>query len=67
MNTLGTILPIAVAMPGPLELVLILLVAVLLFGAKRIPEIASSIGKAIREFKGGIKEIDKDLKQNEGK
>lgn len=38
------------------ELVLITLVALLLFGAKRLPEIGRSIGKAITAFKDGIKE-----------
>jgi sec-independent protein translocase protein TatA len=40
--------------PEPLDLVLILLVALLLFGANRLPETARSIGKAIREFRAGI-------------
>jgi len=41
--------------------VLILLVlALLVFGAKRIPEIGSSLGKGIREFKNSLKEIGSD-------
>jgi sec-independent protein translocase protein TatA len=36
---------------GPWELVLIFLVVLLVFGAKRIPEIAQGLGKGIREFK----------------
>ena len=36
------------------EIVLILLVVLLLFGAKRIPEIARSLGKGVKEFKKGI-------------
>lgn len=43
-----------ISMPGPLELVLILLVVLLLFGAKRLPEIARGMGEAIREFKKSI-------------
>ncbi len=39
---------------GPMELVIILLIVVLLFGARRIPEIAKGLGKGIREFKGAI-------------
>jgi sec-independent protein translocase protein TatA len=39
---------------GPLELVLILVIVLLLFGAGRIPEIGASIGKGIRAFKRGI-------------
>jgi len=41
--------------------ILILLVIVLLvFGAKRIPEIGSSLGKGIREFKNSLKEVESD-------
>jgi sec-independent protein translocase protein TatA len=43
------------------ELMLIFLVVLLLFGAKRLPEIGSSLGKGIREFKGSIREIEGDL------
>jgi len=42
--------------PGPLEIVLIVVALLLLFGARRIPEIARSIGQALREFKKGIHE-----------
>ena len=38
------------------EILLILLVVLLLFGAKRLPEVGSSIGKGIREFKRSISE-----------
>jgi sec-independent protein translocase protein TatA len=47
-------------MPGNLgftEILLILLVVLLLFGAKRIPEIAGSFGKGIREFKKNMSDI----------
>jgi len=46
--------------PGAWEVLLIVGVIVLLFGAKRIPELAKSLGTGIREFKTGLKEIDKD-------
>ena len=39
------------SMPGPFELVVIFLVILLLFGAKRLPEVGRSLGKSIREFK----------------
>jgi sec-independent protein translocase protein TatA len=39
---------------GPMELIIILLIVVLLFGGKRIPEIAKGLGKGIREFKGAL-------------
>ena len=44
------------------EIILIFLVVLLLFGAKRLPEIGSSLGKGIREFKGSIREIEGELK-----
>jgi sec-independent protein translocase protein TatA len=47
---------------GMWEIVLIFLVVLLLFGAKRLPEIGSSLGKGIREFKGSLKEIEGELK-----
>ncbi len=47
-------------MPGPYELIIILLIALLLFGAKRLPEIGKFLGKGIREFKKATKEITKD-------
>lgn len=47
------------------ELVLMFTVVLLLFGAKRLPEIGSSLGKGIREFKGSMREIQGELKQVE--
>lgn len=38
-------------MPGPWELIIILIIVVLIFGAKRIPEIMGGIGKGIKTFK----------------
>jgi sec-independent protein translocase protein TatA len=45
------------------EMILIFLVVLLLFGAKRLPEIGSSLGKGIREFKSSVREIEGELKQ----
>jgi sec-independent protein translocase protein TatA len=42
---------------GPMELMLILVIVLVLFGARRVPEIGASIGKGIREFKKGLNEI----------
>jgi sec-independent protein translocase protein TatA len=39
---------------GPLELVIILLILLVIFGAKRLPEIGRSLGSSAREFKHGI-------------
>lgn len=46
---------------GPLEMILIFLVVLLIFGAKRIPEIARGLGKGIREFKDATNEISREL------
>ncbi len=46
---------------GTAELLVILGVAVLLFGAKRIPEVAKSIGKSFNAFKQGLKEVSDDV------
>jgi sec-independent protein translocase protein TatA len=43
---------------GAQELMIILGIVVLIFGAKRLPELGSGVGKAIRNFKGGIKSIE---------
>jgi len=43
---------------GTTELIVILLVLLLLFGAKRIPEIARSIGRSLSQFKKGLKDDD---------
>ena len=50
---------------GTGELLLILLIILLLFGAKKLPEIARSIGKALKEFKKAGKNI-KDEVDKEG-
>lgn len=43
---------------GMPELLVILLIALLIFGAARVPEIGRALGKAIAEFKKGIKDKD---------
>ena len=49
---------------GPTELIIIAVIILLLFGAKRIPEIGKGIGGAIREFKKVKKEISKEPDDN---
>jgi sec-independent protein translocase protein TatA len=41
-------------LPGPSELILILLIVVMVFGARRIPEIMNGIGQGIRSFKKAV-------------
>ncbi len=44
------------------EMILMFLIVLVLFGAKRLPEIGSSLGKGIREFKSSVREIEHELK-----
>ncbi len=46
---------------GPTELIVIFLGILLLFGAKRIPEIARGMGKGIREFQDSLKDVKKEI------
>ena len=52
---------------NPTELIIIFLIILLLFGAKRIPEIAQGIGKGISEFKKATKDEPKEIPQAERK
>lgn len=49
------------------EIVVIVLVVLLLFGARRIPELMRSLGKGVREFKDGMKDLEKDVKDEDKK
>ncbi len=51
-------------MPGPLELVVIFLVVLLLFGGKKLPEIGKALGEGIKEFKRAIQGKDDDSKKS---
>lgn len=46
---------------GPQELILILLIVILLFGAKKIPELAKGLGLGLKEFKKASKDAEKQL------
>ena len=50
---------------GPMELFIILVIVLVVFGAKRVPEIGASIGKGIREFKRNISDVDRQIKEPE--
>jgi sec-independent protein translocase protein TatA len=46
---------------GPQEMFILFLIIILLFGAKRIPEIGRSIGRGIQEFKKGMREVESEI------
>jgi sec-independent protein translocase protein TatA len=49
---------------GPWEITLIIVVLLVFFGAKKIPELARGLGKGIREFKDATKEIKDEIQEN---
>jgi sec-independent protein translocase protein TatA len=50
-------------MPGMPEMLIILAIVVLLFGAKKIPDLAKGMGRGIKDFKKAIKDDDADAKE----
>ena len=45
---------------GYQELLIILVIVLILFGANRLPELARSLGSSVKEFKKGVNEVQKD-------
>ncbi|GKZ15911.1 twin-arginine translocase TatA/TatE family subunit [Haladaptatus sp. T7] len=56
-------IPLFGPVPGGMELAVILLIAVLLFGANKIPKLARSTGEAMGEFKKGREEVETELRE----
>lgn len=54
---------LAIAGLGPQELLLVLLVVFLLFGATRLPQLAKSLGQSKRAFKEGLEEAEKEAQE----
>ncbi|WP_424008553.1 twin-arginine translocase TatA/TatE family subunit [Haloferax denitrificans] len=61
-----TITPLFPGLPGGPELLVVLLIVVLLFGANKIPKLARSSGQAIGEFQRGREEIEDELQDVTG-
>lgn len=51
---------LALGAPGPLEIIILVLVVVLLFGGRKIPELMKGIGQGMKEFKKATKEEEKE-------
>ncbi|WP_210425010.1 twin-arginine translocase TatA/TatE family subunit [Halorussus halobius] len=56
-------IPLFGPVPGGMEMMVILLIAVLLFGANKIPKLARSTGEAMGEFKKGREEVEQELQE----
>ncbi|WP_135826636.1 Sec-independent protein translocase subunit TatA/TatB [Halorussus ruber] len=56
-------IPLFGPVPGGMEMMVILLIAVLLFGANKIPKLARSTGEAMGEFKKGRQEVEEELRE----
>ncbi|MCD4832644.1 MAG: twin-arginine translocase TatA/TatE family subunit [Bacteroidales bacterium] len=52
-------------MPGPWEIILIVIVVLLFVGGRKIPELMKGLGKGIKEFKNATKEDSEDEKNSE--
>ena len=52
---------------GTTEILVIALIILLLFGGKKIPELMKGLGKGVKSFKDGMKEVEKDVDINDEK
>ena len=52
---------------GTWELILIIVVIVLIFGGKKIPELMKGVGKGVKSFKEGMNEVEKEIKADDTK
>jgi sec-independent protein translocase protein TatA len=61
-----SVIPLVPGLPGGPELIIVLFVLVLLFGANKIPKLARSTGQAMGEFRKGREEIEDELEETAG-
>lgn len=57
----------AISMPSGTELIIILVIVLLLFGGKKIPELMRGIGKGVRSFKEGLNEAKEEINKTDDK
>ena len=50
---------------GPMELIIVLVIALLVLGTKRLPEVGRSVGRGMREFKDSISGVTRDDDEDE--
>ena len=64
--TIFNLIP-AISMPSGWEWIIILVVVLLLFGGKKIPELMRGIGKGVRSFKEGLNEAKEEINKTDDK
>lgn len=65
MPTPSTVL--AVGMPGTLEIIIILVVVLLIFGGSKLPQLGEGLGKMLRGFRREMKAIEKDKEEEKAR
>lgn len=58
------LMPLFINRIGGPQLIIILFIILLLFGAKKIPELMKGLGKGVKSFKEGMNEVEKNLKED---
>ena len=58
-------MPLAFGMPGGPEFIWIFIIVLLLFGAKKLPELARGVGKSMGEFKKAREEFEREITRSE--
>jgi sec-independent protein translocase protein TatA len=51
--------------PGPLEIIIVLVIVLVIFGPKRLPDLGRSLGRGMREFKDSVTGKDKEQEQEQ--